>query len=377
VSDNPTVLQISTMVPPARFGGAESVVESFDRSLDAAGFSVHNAGLKPRRGAGPGTPIPNLYWPWDGRRRNPGLRLAWHAVDALTPTGRTALARLIDSVAPDVLIAHNVRGWGLAPWTVAQQRNIPLIQVIHDYGVLCNASTLWHDGAPCGTVCRLRARRALSRWPGGFLIGVSDAVLAEHRRHGFGTSDPAVVIHPVHAAAAVDASPRTPPVHRPTVIGYLGRLAPEKGLDVLLDAVEGADVDVIVAGEGDGDYVEALRARSGPRVQWRGRMDPALLFAEIDVLVVPSRWREPFGLVVVEAARAGVPVLIADQPGLIEAAHVAGARYRCVAADDPKALRAALAESVDTYIVGAPAPADADIVAVTRQVLAEQRRSRR
>jgi glycosyltransferase involved in cell wall biosynthesis len=374
VPSEPTVLQLSTMVPPARFGGAESVVEAFGQTLQGAGFTVHNAGLKPRGAPGPGTPIPNLYWPWDGRHRNPALRIGWHAVDALTPTGHAAMGRLIDAHAPDVLIAHNVRGWGLAPWTIARQRGIPLIQVVHDYGLLCNASTLWHDGAPCGTVCRLRARRALAQWPGGFLVGVSEAVLAEHRRHGFGTADPAVVIHPVQAAAQVETSARATCSVKHLVAGYLGRLTPEKGLDVLLDAVEGTDVELLVAGDGEDGYVDGLRARSGPRVQWRGRMDPSALFAEIDVLVVPSQWREPFGLVVVEAARAGVPVLLADQPGLIEAARVAGTRHRAFAAGDAAALRAALADPVDAYTVGAPMPADADIAALTRQVLADHRR---
>jgi glycosyltransferase involved in cell wall biosynthesis len=160
------------------------------------------------------------------------------------------------------------------------------------------------------------------------------------------------------------------------VLGYLGRLTPEKGIGLLLDAVEGADIDLVVAGEGEGGYLEDLRARSGPRVQWRGRMDPSELFAEIDVLVVPSQWREPFGLVVVEAARAGVPVLLADQPGLIEAARVAGARHRTFTAADPAALRDALTAPLGTYAVGAATPADPDIVAVTRDVLAH-RRSRR
>jgi glycosyltransferase involved in cell wall biosynthesis len=204
VPDSPKVLQLSTMVPPSRFGGAENVVEAFGAALGDAGFRVHNAGLRPRGDDAPGTPIPNLYWPWDGRRRHPALRVGWHAVDALTDTGKAAVRRLVQREAPDVLIAHNVRGWGLAPWEVARERGIPLIQVVHDYGLLCNASTLWHDGAPCGRVCRLRARRAVSRWPGGLLVGVSEAVLAEHRRHGFGTADPAVVIHPVQAAAPIE-----------------------------------------------------------------------------------------------------------------------------------------------------------------------------
>ena len=44
----PVVLQLSSMVPPARYGGAERVVGSFGQQLEQAGFRVHNRGLKPR-----------------------------------------------------------------------------------------------------------------------------------------------------------------------------------------------------------------------------------------------------------------------------------------------------------------------------------------
>ena len=73
--------------------------------------------------------------------------------------------------------------------------------------------------------------------------------------------------------------------------------------------------------------------------------------------VVPSVWLEPFGLIVVEAARAGVPVLIAERPGLIEAARVSGARYATFAADSVAQLRQALNRPLSSYHVE-PAPID-------------------
>ena len=60
-------------------------------------------------------------------------------------------------------------------------------------------------------------------------------------------------------------------------------------------------------------------------------------------------WLEPFGLVVVEAARAGLPVLLADQPGLVEAAQASGARYLTYPADDVAALRRSLDIPVSDY----------------------------
>lgn len=365
MADRGRVLQLSTMVPPARFGGAESVVQAFAEQLCNAGFSVHNAGLTARGAAEPGTPIPNLYWPFDGHRRGAAARVGWHAIDALTLRGRSAVERVVDDFDPQVLVTHNLRGWGLAPWVVAQQRGIPLVHVVHDYGLLCNNSTLWHNGTECGprqTACRLRASRAVSRWPGGLLVGVSEAVLAEHRRRRFGTADPCAVVHPVAAATAV--GPRLPrsTAGVPTTFGYLGRLTAEKGVGELVEAISSIDATLIVAGEGDRSEVRALRARVSDQVQWWGWTEPAKLFAAIDVLVVPSLWREPFGLVVVEAARAGVPVLVADQPGLLEAVRSSGALYRSYPANDAVALRNSMSESLQSYRQEPAQKSDVDIV---------------
>ena len=310
-----TILQLSSMIPPARFGGAELVVASFAEQLEHAGFRVHNQGLRARHQDGPALPIPNLYWPFDGRRRGAAQRMAWHAIDALTLSAGAVVERLLDEVQPDVIVTHNLRGWGLAPWVVAGHRGIPLAHVVHDYGLLCNASTLWHHGSSCendSAPCHLRARAAIRRWPGGLLIGVSEAVLSEHRRRGFDSSGPSAVVYPVMAAQQPVITPRASTVEVPSTFGYLGRLSAEKGVSTLLDAIATTDKKLVVAGEGETSEVEQLKTRAPRQVQWRGWMEVGQFFDEIDVLVVPSRWREPFGLVVVEAARAGVPVLLAD-----------------------------------------------------------------
>lgn len=361
------ILQMSTMVPPARFGGAEKVVGTFADHLVEAGFTVRNEGLAPRGQAANGTAIPNLYWPFDGRRRGPVARLGWHTIDALTLAGLRAAERIVDTFRPQVMVTHNLRGWGLAPWVLAKRRGIPLIHVVHDYGLLCNTSTLWHHGSECGLACRIRAAEALRRWPGGLLIGVSQAVLAEHRLRGFGLTDPSVVIHPIAPDTWDAAPPQRGTPAAPTTFGYLGRLAPEKGIGVLVDAVGHTDATLIVAGEGEQQDVQALMARSSPNVQWWGWTEPAKLFEAIDVLVVPSLWREPFGLVVVEAARSGLPVLIADQPGLREAVSSCGARFHTFPAGDSAALRAALKEPTDRYRVEQAQPPTVDIVDLVAQ----------
>jgi glycosyltransferase involved in cell wall biosynthesis len=103
-------------------------------------------------------------------------------------------------------------------------------------------------------------------------------------------------------------------LERPCVL-YVGRLAPEKGVDVLLEAVRGLDADVVVAGSGPDE--RRLRAVAPANVRFLGRLDrddlPAW-YAAVDVLCLPSR-SEPWGMTLNEAAAAGLPLVATDAVG--------------------------------------------------------------
>jgi glycosyltransferase involved in cell wall biosynthesis len=375
------VLQLSSMVPPAHYGGAERVVGSFAHELEHAGFQVHNRGLKPR-GRGPDEtpfseahPISNIFWPFDGRQRGFAQRALWHAVDTFALAARATVEDILDEVRPDVVITHNLRGWGYAPWVVAGERGIPLVHVVHDYSLLCNSTTLWNGGGVCDGICapcRPRARATRRRWPGGQIVGVSRAVAAEHAIRGLDDFNDVAIVHPLAAAARVGSAREDRAGGVPSTVGYLGRMTDAKGVDVLLGAIEGTDKRLIVAGLGEDSYVDRLKERGPGQVEWRGRADHAEFFDEIDVLVVPSVWLEPFGLVVVEAAHAGVPILIANRPGLVEAARASGARHSTFAPNDVEALRAALDRPLSSYQVDCAAEQPMGIAELVTSVLSER-----
>ena len=104
--------------------------------------------------------------------------------------------------------------------------------------------------------------------------------------------------------------------------GYIGRLAPSKGIRLLLESLQSVlilhpgTVSLRVAGEGDPDYVAELReAATGLPVQFLGRMAPAEFYDSVDVTVVPSLWEEPLARVIFESFAHGVPVLASNLGG--------------------------------------------------------------
>jgi glycosyltransferase involved in cell wall biosynthesis len=114
----------------------------------------------------------------------------------------------------------------------------------------------------------------------------------------------------------------------PTVV-YFGKLLRNKGVHVLLEALEGVDARVVVVGFGD--YRAELEASPGAeRALFTGPLEHrhlVHLLALADVCVVPSIFPEAFGMVAAEAAAAGCPPLVARHSGLAEVAEGLEAEY--------------------------------------------------
>jgi glycosyltransferase involved in cell wall biosynthesis len=112
------------------------------------------------------------------------------------------------------------------------------------------------------------------------------------------------------------------------LILFLSRLDPKKGLDLLLRAFARIrrnmpDIALVLAGEGDPEFVTALKNEAASLgiasdVHWPGFLtgtEKEAALADADLYVLPS-YSENFGIAVVEAMAAGLPVIVSDQVGI-------------------------------------------------------------
>lgn len=134
-------------------------------------------------------------------------------------------------------------------------------------------------------------------------------------------------------------------------IGFIGRLVPERGLDLLFRAcvqVYGA-WEIVVVGTGPAqEELEHLAERLGisSRIVWLGALPPAELdsaWQRLDCLALPARttprWMEAHGRIVMEAMARGLPVVASDSGALPDVVGDAGL---LVPEDDVDALSRAL-----------------------------------
>jgi glycosyltransferase involved in cell wall biosynthesis len=113
----------------------------------------------------------------------------------------------------------------------------------------------------------------------------------------------------------------------PTVV-YYGKLLFNKGVHLLLEALNELDARAVIVGFGD--YRAELERAAPGRTLFTGPLEHRHLVHLLplaDVSVVPSIFPEAFGMVAAEAAAAGVPPLVARHSGLAEIAAGLEAAY--------------------------------------------------
>jgi len=332
-------------------GGVQAHVLSLADALRRAGDEVLVLG--PTAGA-----VTMLRTPQGGPVRGVGRSVAVPANGSRAPValGPLAAARtrdLLRRAAPDVVHVHE-----------------PLVPVVGPAAVLSTGAPrvlTFHATAEGGTLPRLYrsvrvpARAVVAR--AHALTAVSPVAAAFHAQMlGIDPARITIVPNGVDVARFADAAGALAATHarggEPRLV-FLGRLEHRKGADVAVRAfrmlaAERPGLHMRVLGDGPlRATIERLAADApsdvAARLELAGRADPAdlpRLLADADVAVLPSRGGESFGIVLLEAMAAGVPIVATDIPGYRSVARD-GREALLVAPDDPRALADAIARILD------------------------------
>lgn len=355
------MLHLSSVYAPQRVGGAEKVVELLAEQSVLRGHDVTVAHIAPR---------PSPPWTQHGvtvhplPHRNPLriedsgrhalLRQANKLATLFNVLTTADVARLLSRLRPDIVHTHSMVEFSPWVWQVAAARGCRVVHTLHDYDLLCIRAALFKDGQHCTQrhrACAMFSRvKATQHRHIDHVVAVSRGVLDRHMDFDCFTHLPPSSRHVIWNAVPRDgwAEPRHAPRVDPStvVFGFIGRLVQEKGIETLLEAcrqLPPAGWRLRVAGRAGPQQEQLLRRAEGLPVEWVGYVEPAHFLASLDTLIVPSIWQEPFGLTVVEAYAAGVPVIGSDGGGIGEVVGAVdpGALVR---AADPAALAERMAD---------------------------------
>jgi glycosyltransferase involved in cell wall biosynthesis len=262
------------------------------------------------------------------------------------PVARKAFADRLRRERPDVVHVHNTFPL-LSPSILDACRDaaVPVVATLHNYTQICPTGTLYRDGGVC-TSCVGRVPLPAVRhgcYRGSAVASVPVALsLQVNRRRWWRSVSRFLCISDAQRQTLI-ANGMPPDLltvkynfvadteHRRTGRGehllYLGRLAEEKGVRLLMAAWDrlaaggGLGVPLVIAGAGPLSDEVATWAAPRHDVRFVGRLDnesSRAMVARSVAVVVPSEWLETFGLVVVEAMAAGVPAVVAGHSSLAE-----------------------------------------------------------
>jgi glycosyltransferase involved in cell wall biosynthesis len=242
----------------------------------------------------------------------------------------------IAAFSPDVVHVHNT--WfamSSSAIEAAADTETPIVMTIHNYRLGCISVDLFRDGDVC-TACvgrspirgvvhgcyrdsRVlsavqatevsRTRRVLDRCVDRF---VAPSQFFADRLVDIGVPTDRLVVKPHFAP---DPGPRVRPPSASTEVLYVGRLAPGKGADTLLAAWPsvGRNSRPHLTVIGDGPLLAPLCGAAVDGVEFVGWLDRAAVSQRMlgaRALVAPSEWYEPFGMVLIEAMSAGLPIIV-------------------------------------------------------------------
>lgn len=322
MSPRPRSYALFSALYPPHLGGVESFTQGLANALAARGRAVtvvtgDTEGLGAGWAREGGVEVLRLPCRPLVSGRLPLPRAAAERRRLLAPLA----ARPLDGVLVNArFYPHSLLGMRFA-------RGCGLTPVVLDHG----SDWLSFSSAPLDAAARAY-ERALTAWGrryGAAYYGISEKSAAWLGT--FGIRAAGVIPNAIDAAAyragasARDFRAELGLAADAPLVAFLGRLIPEKGVRVLVEA--GRDERLARAGAtlvlaGDGPLADEVRAACGERLRWVGRLDrsdAAALLSQADLLCLPTR-SEGFATTLLEAAACGCPALVTDVGGAREVA---------------------------------------------------------
>jgi glycosyltransferase involved in cell wall biosynthesis len=275
----------------------------------------------------------------------------------------------------DYWLVHNVfPAMSPAVYTLARKLGVKVIQYLHNYRMGCVNGFYLNHGQPCqrcaggnfwpafqtacwhgnrvqsgvmGSIVANARRKGMLDIP-TYWIAISEAQKAEHVLMGIPKENITVIPH-----CYVPSIDPTPYPDRGDVL-FLGRLSPEKGVDRLLESwqyAQDSGRNLWIVGDGpERQKLERMVERlSLKNVYFTGFLDHSKqreVWSKAACSIVPSIWKEPFGMVVLEAWAQERPV-IANRIGGLPEIIDDGENGVLVPCDDPREMARAILRILD------------------------------
>lgn len=324
------IMLLNTLYSPYQVGGAEKSVQILAESLVKRGHKVRvlsiYEGEKRKVDYINGVevvylPLKNIYWPSNKNKINFLKKIIWHLIDNYNFLMGIIVLEELKEFDADIMHTNNLAGFSVSVWNKARKIGVPILHTTRDYYLFHPNCTLFKNGKDMyekGFSVKLWSwvKKRISRNVSAF-VGISEFMTSIHRENGFfPNGENYTIYNPVFP----NSTNNTHSIGDKVTVGFIGRLSEEKGFDTFCQFAKNKNYRFIAAGEfsagQSGDLLKEMANKAG--IELLGFCPLSIFMKEVDVVMLPIKWREPFGRVVVESVLNGKIVLTLPNGGVNE-----------------------------------------------------------
>lgn len=323
------ILIVNTLYSPIQVGGAERSVQQIAEQLIKLGYEVTVVCLGPKDNTYLlnkvkviALKIKNNYWPFDTIQKSSLEKMVWHFNDAYNKRYDQVFNQIFHEEKPNILFTNNLSGLSTRVWDIAREKKIKIIHTLRDYYLQCPKITKYKNGKNCQSICTscrwLSKKKKSGSQQVDHVVGISEFILQDHINQGYFKNVSKSIIYNGFDFNTTSKSK----VNSAVVFGFMGQVETIKGIELLLASfatLKQNNWKLKIAGKVDSKNQKTLQElNSSSKIEFLDYVKPTQFFNQIDVLIVPSLWNEPFGRVIIEAMLHNVPVLASNVGGIPE-----------------------------------------------------------
>jgi len=328
---------INNLYPPLARGGAEQVVEKTVAGLLDAGHEVLLITLGKSKAIGKFGNLAiweyepkNFFFYTDSHTHSFFMRFLWHVVDMFHRGSARFVRDVLEKERPDVVHTHNLMGLGFLIPHVIRSLGIRHVHTVHDVqlvepsGIILKQKehSFRYNGLPTRVYAAMMRRLMGSP---DVVISPSNFLLEFYRRWKFFSHSEFVQLRNPMTFGSRNTKHVARNTHHTFTFYYIGQVEEHKGVLFLLNTFLNfqTDKECELHIVGDGSKLDEVKkvAEKDNRIVIHGRVSRDELprvFAEADMVIVPSLCYENSPTVIFESFAFGVPVLASHIEGIAE-----------------------------------------------------------
>lgn len=327
------VVLISNLFKPYNRGGAERIVELMAKGFNQIGDDVQiitaspnlsysceiNDNLRIHR-----IFHGNIFFYPNGHKYNVIFRTLWRLIDTVNFYTAYKVRSILEKIKPDVVITHNLVGFGLLVPYLLKKLGIKHIHILHDVQLfeasgalyLKNTNSLYSS---LNKIYSFITRKLFTSTQ--YIISPSQWLLTEYQKRGFFKNAQAHVLQNPIQLEGMEVHSQKNVIQK--TITFVGQIEDHKGIEILLKAFQEIRHNNIVLNIiGDGSRYEALKEiYAHENIKFLGRVisdKVATILKDSYVTIVPSICAENSPTVIYESLNSGTPIIASKIGGIPE-----------------------------------------------------------